>query len=249
MINVAQMETSSQRKERKEKESLVDLALRQKFDLNIKQSDDIGACELVTKKDFDEPIFSGGKEYDIILDSIGFLRRSIEKIDNANGGGDIFVGAQSSTVDISAADKSQLIVMVYKEWRSEREKNQKLQEQVRELMCQLDEKERSNNLKKNKIELLMKENASLTEKFTQISNKFIKLKRVLRKEKKKWEERSIMVTQEIARLDKEKLQLKDELERMVGMNEGGILSEFPPILDESMKSESKKQETQVILFW
>ncbi len=116
---------------RREEEQTLDTVLQNKF------SGDIAMAVAEDMPDLaDEPMFRGSKELDIILAAADYLKDIMLK-----AGTKCLQQSQTlGEVDISIADKSQLVVMVYKELREEQKTNMQLKSELEGIRAAYDDK-------------------------------------------------------------------------------------------------------------
>ncbi len=127
-------ETKEEREKRLAIESRVDELLKTKLDTDINLADDIADSKLLgpSAKE-DELAFKGGKEFDIVLETVDFLKGAMLKTGTK-------CYQQTDSLNISIADKSQLIVWVYKELRDQQQQNDQLRTELSEWKQKNEEK-------------------------------------------------------------------------------------------------------------
>jgi len=189
------LEEQKKRKEEYEKRRNADLTLdallQGKFSNDIISSDDL---EYANFTDGSENMLRGGKELEIIKSSVEYLKSSMLRkgatISSQNNNSADFL-------DISLADKSELVVWVYKELREQQKRNEILLNEISKLRIKNEEKQgKIDNLQKINSEL-KKDNEILNKKIRKIAAEKMNFEKLVMGYSQKYQEIVKMESHEI----------------------------------------------------
>ncbi len=128
------LETKAEFRKRRESERSLEQLMQGKFVGDLMSADDLADSNLMGHSREDELTFKGGRELDIILQAVDYLKGAMFKA------GTRCAQTVPGELDISIADKSQLIVWVYKELREQQQRNEQLKKDLADLRVAYNEK-------------------------------------------------------------------------------------------------------------
>ena len=146
----------------------------------------------------------GSKELEIILNTIDFLKQeTIQKYNSQN------------EADVSLAEKSELIVWIYKELREQRQRNCQLRNDIEIIQCNYDDKLKKIDVLHGTIRELKEQYKKLNKKYNEAVKEVYKLKRLVDKSSKRCIELTKMQEHELSLILKENKRLREQLNEYI----------------------------------
>jgi len=161
------IETKAERTSRINRETRLEDALKNKFINDIDSEKNTPENEFLKDS---EPLLKGSKEYAIMLETIEQLKAFQIKNETQN----------EKNLNISVADKSRFIVMVYKELREQLIKNQELMKELSELKYTIEQKNQKiieNQQEIKKLRNLVNETGSMNKKYSEKLREFEQIRK------------------------------------------------------------------------